>query len=251
MNKISFKNSAGIELVGVLHVPDIATTKIVIICHGFTSNKDRPRHIRFAEALAASGVAAFRLDFGGSGESEDREITLAAQVDDLQTAIAYLHSAPRPNYTEFGVLGESLGGLTALEAYDDHVKAMVLWAPVTKARWTSELTKEQEKSLSEHGYYIRKKDGKDFRIPATYVKERNGVDQEKLLSRIRIPILIVHGATDTMIPIRDSEEAVHLLPEGSRLEVVENWEHGDQKMEEGMDTIIPTTVNWFVSRLAG
>ena len=61
--------------------------------------------------------------------------------------------------------------------------------------------------------------------------------------------MIVHGTADDLIPIKDSEEAVELLPAGSKLEVIDNWEHGDHKMDESMDIIIPKTVHWFKKHL--
>jgi len=247
MERLSVVNSEGKRIVGILHTPDTQASKVVIIAHGFTSNKDRPRHIELADALAKTGIAAFRIDFPGSGESDDREITIRAQVKDLGEVIGFLCS--QRGYSDVGVVGESLGGVIALEAFDEHIKALVLWAPVTSAIWTSELTEKQEVSLKENGYYIRSKDGKDFKVPMVYVNERNSVDQEKLLSRINIPVLIVHGTADNLIPITESERAMEYLPEGSRLEKIQNWGHGDHIMDSDMETIIPITVGWFSSHL--
>lgn len=246
MEKVTFKNSAGLKLAGALHLPEAPTSKAVIIAHGFASNKDRPRHQQLAEALAASGIAALRIDFGGSGESEDREITIADQVEDFKAAVKFLLSH---GYTDIGALGESLGGITALIAFDQKIKALALWAPVTRARWRGDVTPEQEVSLSENGYFIKHKDGKDFRVPIRYVDERKNIDREAVLSRITIPVLIVHGTADVIVPITDSQEAVVLLPPGSRLATIENWEHGDHKMDSDMETIVPITVNWFKGQL--
>lgn len=245
--KIKFTNSAGDQLVGVLHKSN-NSNKAVIIAHGFTSNKDRPRHIQLANELEKNGINALRIDFGGSGESCKREITIKAEIDDLLSAIKFLKDK---GFKEIGVLGESLGGIVALEAYSPNIKAMVLWAPVTnKAKEThKKLDKEQIKSLNDNGYYIREKDGREFRIPQEYFKERKSVDREKVLGGIKIPVMIVHGTADDAVPIGDSEEAVKMLPKGSKLEVIDNWEHGDHKMDESMDIIIPKTVGWFKDKL--
>ncbi|HEY4498844.1 MAG TPA: alpha/beta hydrolase [Candidatus Paceibacterota bacterium] len=246
MERITFQNSDGLNLVGALHVPAQQKSAAVIICPGFTSNKDRPRHVQMAEALAKNGIAAFRIDFGGCGESEDREITVKGEIDDLRSAIRFMS---QKGYMDIGLLGESLGGLVALEVYDDGIKATVLWAPVTSNLRTTEITDEQQAALNEKGYYVREKDGRKHKIPGIYLEERAKVDRKQLLSRIKIPVLIVHGTADTTIPIQKSEEAIKLLPEGSRLEIIENWQHGDHKMDESMDVIIPKTVEWFKSHL--
>ncbi len=244
--KVKFKNSAGDDLVGALHTSK-DSKKAVIIAHGFTSNKDRPRHVQLAKALSGNGITAFRLDFGGSGESGDREITIRAEIDDLLSAIKLLKDK---GYSKIGVLGESLGGIVALKAYNSDVKAMVLWAPVTKAvDQYKRLTPEQKEQVEKWGYFTRDKNNKEFRIPKEYLGERRDLDTGSVLSRVKIPVMIVHGTADEDIPIGNSKEAIRLLPKGSKLEVINNWEHGDHKMDESMDVIIPKTFGWFEKHL--
>jgi len=247
MRKITFKNSEGLSLVGSLHQSvNGGKSKAVIIAHGFASNKDRERHIKLANALSESGITALRFDFAGSGESDNREIIIGAQVDDLRSAISYIHD---DGYKDIGVLGESLGGITALLAINKDIRAMVLWAPVTKASSPSGLSASDEQSLKEKGYYIEQKDGKGFKIPKQYIEGRREINREEVLGKIKIPVLIVHGTADTEIPIKDSEEAIEFLPAGSRLEAIENLEHGDHRMDADMDIIIPITLKWFQKHL--
>jgi pimeloyl-ACP methyl ester carboxylesterase len=243
MEKVAFQNSSGLNLVGVLHKPESPTKTAVIVAHGFTSNKDRERLVKVATGLATAGIAALRVDFGGSGESDDREITIAAQVDDLQSAIRYVKQR---GYQHVGVLGESLGGITALEAYRDEIEAMVLWAPVTKAQWDEKVDSEQRKSLEDRGFFIKVKDNRQFKIPQVYVHERRDLNRQGILAKIKIPVMIVHGSADETIPIQDSEGAIDLLPKGSVLEKIENAGH---KMDGHMDTVIPKTVSWFKAHL--
>jgi esterase/lipase len=243
MEKITFKNQDGLNLIGMLHVSsDGSKSKAVIIAHGFTSNKDRERHIKLSNTLSENGITAFRIDFGGSGESDDRGLTVKGQVGDLHSAVSYLQ---KEGYKNIGVLGESLGGLTALIAFNEDIKAMVLWAPVTQNRYTEVLSDEHKKSMEDNGYYIKHKDGRDLKIPEEYAKERKSVNRKEMLGNINIPILIVHGTADTTIPIKDSEEAIKLLLGGSRLETIKNLEYGNHKMNADMDTVIPITLRWF------
>ncbi len=246
MEKLTFKNSEGLRLVGVLHTPIELSQSAVIIVHGFTSNKDRKRFIYLSDAFACSGITSFRIDLGGSGESEDREIAIVKQMDDLRSAVSFLQSK---GYLDIGVLGESLGGMVALRMYNEDIKAMVLWAPVTKARQVTGFSKEELNLLKRNGYFIKEKNGKSFKIPQTYIDEREEVNREKILGNIKIPVMIIHGTADQLIPLRDSEEAIGLFPKGSKLERIENWEHGGFKMNEKMEVIIPKTVNWFKEHL--
>lgn len=247
MEKISFQNSAGLNLVGVLHKPTTPTNLAVVIAHGFTSNKDRARHIQVAGVLASSGIAAFRFDFGGSGESDDREVTVKSEINDLLAAIDLLKNA---GYSGIGVLGESLGALVALEAFNNDFRTMVLWAPVTnKLDKHAMLTTDQAKQIKLNGFYIRHKDNREFRIPVAHLEEMKNVDRKSILGKITIPVLIVHSTADKVLPLNDSREAIGLLPKDSKLEIIDNWEHGGHKMDESMDIIIPKTVAWFEEHL--
>ena len=61
--KIYFENSRGANLVGVLHTPEKVSNSVVIISHGFTSNKDRTRFVKLAETLLKNGFTDLRFDF--------------------------------------------------------------------------------------------------------------------------------------------------------------------------------------------
>jgi pimeloyl-ACP methyl ester carboxylesterase len=242
--KISFTGGESVQLAGVLHLPVSSTAVAAIFAHGFCSNMTRERYVMLSDALAEKGIAALRFDFAGSGESEEREITISGQVADLKAAVAYLQ---KRGYRSIGVVGESLGGITALEAYSDAVKALVLWAPVTKARWTAEMSGIQKESLNRRGYYINHKDGKDFKIPKRYVEERLGVNRARTLGEFRIPVFIIHGTEDEVIPVEDSREAIALLPQGSRLEEIQGGDHHVSAIHS--ELVIRKTVDWLVSHL--
>ena len=80
--KITFQNSRGTKLVGVLHLPDKKTSSAVIISHGFAANKDRTRLIKLAETLSKNGFAVLRFDFSGCGESEDSRLRESDEGDE-------------------------------------------------------------------------------------------------------------------------------------------------------------------------
>ena len=92
--KISFKNSKGQRLVGVLHIPSgKGPFPIVIICHGLGGTaKDSKNRIQLSKNLNKEKIAAFRFDFNGHGESQGRfaDVTVSKGIDDLKSAIKFL-----------------------------------------------------------------------------------------------------------------------------------------------------------------
>ena len=185
-------------------------------------------------------IAALRFDFGGCGESEDREITLKNQIDDLKFAINYVREN---GYSKIGLLGESFGGLTSILAYDDNIKTLVLWAPVTKSKTPSILQKEKfRQELNNRGFVIYRKDGRNFKIPKEYFEERQNINQKEILSKIKSPVLIIHGNKDEVVPLNHSQEAMEYLPPNSRLEIIEG---GNHTFNNRIKKVVDISVRWF------
>lgn len=243
--RVEFTNTKGNKLVGVLHTPKEKTSKIVVIAHGFCANKDRERLIQIGETYSENNIAAFRFDFSGSGESDEDEITVENQIDDLKSAIAYVKSL---RYEDIGIQGESLGGLVALEVWNSEVKTMVLWAPVTnsKDKLKEVLVQEKlsEEELNEKGYVLKKKDGREFKVPKKYFQERLEVSQEELLGNIRCPVLILHGDKDDCVDLEDSKQAMDHLENGE-LNIIEGAGHILDVRHETFDL----TLDWFKKHL--
>jgi len=226
MQKVFFRNSRGLNLAGILHTPENHSKKAVITAHGFTSNKSGSfeKFPRMAEELLKLDIATLRFDFSGCGESDPDTIMVARQVDDLKAAIAFMRGK---GYTEIALLGSSLGGLVSVLAYEKGIKTMVLWAPVTDAKIPS-ICSEREivAQFREKGFaIIRNRKGTEHRVAREYLAERKSINQKEILSKIRCPVLIVHGNKDEMVPIGHSREAVNYLPKGSKLEVIKGADH--------------------------
>ena len=243
MRRIEFFNKHRDKLVGVLHIPTRKTDVVYIIAHGFTSNKDRPRFKQIASALVSLGVAVFRFDFGGSGESQVREITVSSQVDDLGAAIELMH---KNGFKRVGLIGESLGGLVALLAYTPSlVYDLILIAPVTKARKALAEEKFQQQFVR-RGYVLYKKDGRVFKVPKKYVIELAKIDQQSILSKVKCPTLIIWGDLDTSIAIDELREAIKLLPVGSCLNVINGANH---KFEGKENELVEAVRKWILRRI--
>jgi len=212
MRKVTFQNSKGMNLVGIFHFPKKETKSIIIMAHGFTGDKDEwGRFVKAAEEFCKNGFAVFRFDFSASGESDGDSITVSQWVDDLKSAINFVK---QKSYSNIGLLGLSLGGLCSILAYDENIKTMVLWAPVTKAKTLSKLKEEIQTELNE----------------------------QEILSKIKCPVLIIHGDKDDVVPVEHSRKAMKYLPEKSKLDIIENADHG---FYEQLDKIIFISLDWF------
>jgi uncharacterized protein len=122
---------------GMLHLPLELQDKpvpCVLMLHGFTGQALEPHRFfaHIARAFAKNGIAAFRFDYRGSGNSEGEfsEMTAGREVQDARAALRLLESRPDLDRARFGLLGLSMGGMVAaLTAGLESFKALSLLAP--------------------------------------------------------------------------------------------------------------------------
>lgn len=241
MEEVTIQSNRGINLSAVFYQNQ--TDKAIIICHGFTSNKDRARLVQNAEKLHEAGFSVIRFDFGGCGESESAPILVEGQVQDLQGVMLYLKGE---GFKEFALVAESLGALVALKSFNDKVETMVLWVPVTDKK-DSTLEKfiiKKNETVSEHNeeFVVHKKGGREHTIPKEYFDERQNVDQEDMCKKVTCPVLIIHGNQDKTVPLGMSKRAIKYFSKESKLEVIDGMDH---KLTGFEDKVIELTKNWF------
>lgn len=237
---IVFENE-GQQLIGVLHMPGSESPAPgVVLCHGFTGTKAEAHFIftKLARALAAAGIAAFRFDFRGSGDSGGafEDMTIGGEISDALRALNILAEQPGIDRERLGILGLSLGGCVAACASgrSDLVKATVLWAPVHDPD-------VQFARLSGVSYPYEVSGG--MSIGKAFVDELVDIDPIAELARSRGPALVLHGSEDGTIPVELSKAFV-----SAEREVVDGADHTFANAQHERH-VIERTVGWFVESL--
>eukprot|EP00798_Chlamydomonas_sp_ICE-L_P004223 gene4223-14337_t len=115
-SRIEFDSSAGHGLCGLL-VDVHDSQDVVILCHGYTSNKNGFRMPLIARELASKQIGSLRFDFSGNGESGG-DFAFAGyqqEVSDLRSAVQF--QMKRGITERFGevTINEVLEGGQALE----------------------------------------------------------------------------------------------------------------------------------------
>jgi pimeloyl-ACP methyl ester carboxylesterase len=250
MPRVTFFNSRRLTLVGNFFPSTSAAS--VILAHGFTSDKSsRGRFARIAQALNDSAYNVLAFDFSGCGESDDDSLTVAKQVDDLRSAIAYVQSR---GFRHIALWGHSLGSRICLQAYSPEVATLVLTGAATGPmyyRWEDYYSPEQLRKLVETGYLtVRLSEGprREVVIEAQMLKDFGEFDQATVLSRIQCPVLIIHGDADEEERqlLELSRRGLHYLPGGSRLEIVHGANHS---FMDQIDRVIELGQAWLLEHL--
>ena len=119
--RVTFK-SDGLDLVGILHIPDGMKPKekrpAILVLHGFGTNKDGSTPTKATKILEDLGYIVLRFDMRGCGDSggEHAHILCQDQVRDTQAAATYLESVKQVDAKRIGVLGHSFGAAVAVYA---------------------------------------------------------------------------------------------------------------------------------------
>ena len=112
--------SDGIDIAGVLHIPDGhkpgRKLPAFIVLHGFMGSKDESHAEIQARMLEGWGYAALRIDFRGLGESggERGYVLCMDQVADTRNALTWLAGQPEIDPKRIGVTGHSFGAAVSV-----------------------------------------------------------------------------------------------------------------------------------------
>jgi len=234
--RVSFLNSRGQALAGVLHCPDDMKAKapIVIFAHGRSSGKGTKKALELARRLPGLGFAFLRFDFSGCGESEGTfgETTVSRLHEDLKAAYRFASGIGHVDRERMAVVGSSLGGMAAILALSEGMpaKTTVLISPAV-----------------DYGEHHRKSDEKSA-MGSKYYADIRKRDFFELARSIKCPCLVIHGDTDNVCFLSGSKKLMESLPKGSRLDVIKGEGHFYEK-PENFDRMISLTVEWLKKKL--
>jgi fermentation-respiration switch protein FrsA (DUF1100 family) len=223
----------GFRLRGTLHLPAKRPAPLAIGCHGLFSDRRSPKQLALAQACQGLGMAYFRFDHRGCGESQGRleqDTSLDGRCSDLLHAIRHLYR--RSDIAKrLGLFGSSLGGAACIRAAvpADAAALVVFAAPVRSRTLTAARRAIQP-------------DGRT----ASLLKTEFDLDAE--LAAVG-NILIFHGDADEVVPLAHAHEIFRNAGDPKRLIIQPNGDHlmSDPRHQE---EFIRTAARWLQQGLA-
>lgn len=210
---------------------------VLVIGHGVTANKDRPFLVALAEAVAAAGISALRVSFAGNGASGGRfeEATISKEAEDLGAVLDALDG------WRVGYAGHSMGAAVGVRVAsgDPRITALVSLAGMVHTqdfaqRKFGELTPDSGDCMW---------DKPECPLSKVYMDDMAHIHSVVELGRmIHVPWLLVHGSSDTVVPIGDARDI--LAQAGANAEFVElpEADHvfgGDGATERMVEAVVP------------
>lgn len=231
-SNIRFKNDEGLELAGIVALPDdVAPSGFVVLLHGFVHHKNSTTNKVLSERLTELGIGTLRFDSHGHGESygDLKELETTKGIRDVKAAL----DCVRKDFliSKVGLFGSSFGGwmaLAAAEKYPGEITCLALKEPVSdfKTIWDQELGEHLPKWKEEGIYKYRDWKNNVFEIGYGFYEDILNFDLYSGLKSLTMPVMIVHGAEDRLVPASQSEKLAGLLGGRGVLKLIEGADHG-------------------------
>jgi len=213
------RNEAGERLDATFHAGAEGATKLVILGHGVTGNKDRPALVALAEALAAAGLPCLRISFAGNGESEGRfeDCTITKEVADLRAVLA----ETTKHFEKIAYAGHSMGGAVGVIAASEGapIDALVSVAGMVHIKEFADTEFGEETS----GFMWEEEDCPLSQAYLDDCAQWGSITGRG--ARITVPWLLVHGEPDDVVPIHHSRDIVAQAGGNARLIEVPAADH--------------------------
>lgn len=172
----------------------------VVFCHGLGSDKEGS-YKRRCRYLDKKGFRAIRFDFRGNHESslDFIESNITTRIKDLETVLKNITTG-KPLL----VHGTSFGGLVSIlssvkPGLKEYIDCLVIKSPVTYLEGLDKIISE----IRENGFY-EQLPGK--KLDKRFIEDVENYSTESTVKDIKVPVLIIHGGKDEVVPITFSEK---------------------------------------------
>jgi alpha-beta hydrolase superfamily lysophospholipase len=202
--------SAGTGPIAAWRVPAVGrAVGTVVLVHGWGG--DAGRMALLADPLVASGLTVLLVDLPGHGRTAlVASYNVKLMVDDLRAVRDWIAARNDPPGRAAAIVGFSFGGLGAYVAAsrDPRWAALVVLAAPQGAMEAIRLY------LDGKGLPAKWLDGI---VRRSFIRavgaEPEAYDADRNLASIRVPVLIVHGEDDRVVPVWHAERLAAAVPE--------------------------------------
>ena len=186
------------------YLPNPASPKVLLVFHGNAENIGYG--LGRLKAFARLGTNVLAVDYRGYGKSEGSPDE-AGVYRDAEAAYRYLVDARHYSPKNIFVYGQSLGSAVAIDLASRHeCGGLIVESSFTSAREVAR---------------------RSFRIPGFEFVPKSRFDSLAKITRVRAPILIVHGAQDQLFPVSMGQSLYQAAPGPKSFLLLDGAGHDD------------------------
>ena len=203
--KIEFSGSTGEQLSAKIDLPDGEPKAYALFAHCFTCSKDLKAVGNITKALAEIGIATFRFDFTGLGQStgDFADTNFSSNVDDLVKAFEYMsEELTAPSI----LIGHSLGGAAVLQASHkmETVKAVVTIAAPAEPAHVKENFEMSLDEIEEKGQAKVTLAGRPFTIKKQFIDDLEETRMKDFIHNLGKALIVFHSPIDNTVGIENA-----------------------------------------------
>lgn len=250
--RVKIKNTRGLQLAGVLHVPTgKAKYPAVIILHGFTGYKEEKNIVELAKELSKRDIVVIRFDASGSGESEGMmkdDYRMTNYLSDINDVYKFIRQHPRVDAHRIGIWGHSMGAMLAIIWGSKHpeVKAICSVSPPIQmgtTDWLGQFLESWKKTgwftkISTSGHGVS-------RVPWAFMEDAGRYNTLDYVANIRSPLLIMLGLAEDTVPPEHTREIFRNAHEPKELVEVEGMIHDYKKFPKYIHFVNSKVIPFF------
>ena len=194
---MEIQNSHNEKLVGLLH--ETGSREVVVLCHGFKSDKNNAILKNVAVALEKERIIAFHFYFSGNWESEGgfNYGNCKYEADDLHSVIQHFSNT---NCVVTTIIGHSRGGNVVLlyaskYCNDGNVRNVISISGRYDLKKGIRLGDGYLERIKEQRFIDAKEGKSEFRVTEESLMERLETDMHEACLKIdkQVRVLMVHG----------------------------------------------------------
>ncbi len=191
--------SHGFILRGCLHLPDVPSPPLVVGSHGLEGSMDSAKQTVLSRLLPENGIAFFRFDHRGCGQSQGafvKDTSLEKRTQDFTAAVAHIMGLSLTS-DRLALFGSSMGGATCINAWQELETDGIF--PIGGVLCAAPVISRTIKNIPF--------DANDHRpaLPLEFFAENllfNILDRASALHHV----MIFHGDADEIVPVSNAHE---------------------------------------------
>jgi dipeptidyl aminopeptidase/acylaminoacyl peptidase len=209
---VTYTSHDGLKLSGWLYRPAGTQGPLptVFSFHGGPEGQERPSFNATYQALLASGIAVFAPNVRGSSGFGKKFVNLdngalrVHGVRDIKTSVDHLVKAGIADGKSLGIMGGSYGGYMVMAGVTE-------WPDLFAAGANLFGVVNFETFFKHTEPWMAAISTKEYGDPATEGEMLRSLSPIHKVDRVKTPLIVLHGANDTNVPVVEAEQIVDSL----------------------------------------
>lgn len=204
-----------------------------------------------SKVLVENGFLTLRFSFASCGKSEGdfRQMTISRQAKQVQDVLDFLRRDYLVDKKRIGILAQSMGSPSVIEALPLKISSLVLLSAVFDPEESLKIVlKERNIAINlNEGTRVPRTDGSMTELGLQIWEDFKKLDLKRKLEKYgTFPILILHGALDTKVPVKDAKQYFKFARGEKEIAIYPKGDHGFDEVSPSLRRkVLEKTVSWY------